>query len=89
MLNVRGGDVECNPVALSYGYIGEEENILFIQKEALCEETEKYLQNFPYWQVLWGFSPPFSAPWDFSLPPLWHPLLPFCKDSSCNAFYPA
>lgn len=45
LLNVRGGDVECNPVALSYGYIGEEENILFIQKEALCEETEKYLQK--------------------------------------------
>lgn len=45
LFNVRGGDVECNPVALSYGYIGEDESILFIQKEALCEETEIYLRE--------------------------------------------
>ena len=37
LFNVRGGDVECNPVALSYGYIGEKESILFVQKEALCD----------------------------------------------------
>lgn len=42
LLNIRGGDVECNPVALSYGYIGEEESILFVQEEALTEETRKY-----------------------------------------------
>lgn len=43
LFNVRGGDVECNPVALSYGYIGGEESLLFIQQDALCEETKKYL----------------------------------------------
>lgn len=45
LFNVRGGDVECNPVALSYGYIGEKESILFMQKEALCKETENYLKE--------------------------------------------
>ncbi len=45
LFNVRGGDVECNPVALSYGYIGERESILFVQKEALCKETENYLKE--------------------------------------------
>ena len=42
LFNIRGCDVECNPVALSYAYITKEESILFIQKEALCEELNAY-----------------------------------------------
>lgn len=42
LLNVRGCDIECNPVALSYGYISKEKTVLFIQKEALTEEAESY-----------------------------------------------
>ena len=45
LYNVRGCDVECNPVALSYGYIGKEKSILFIQDAALTEEAKKYFQN--------------------------------------------
>lgn len=42
LFNIRGCDVECNPVALSYAYITKEESILFIQKEALNEELNAY-----------------------------------------------
>lgn len=43
LINIRGCDVECNPVALSYAYITKEESILFIQKEALGSEIKAYL----------------------------------------------
>jgi len=42
LFNIRGCDVECNPVALSYAYITKEESILFIQKEALDEELNAH-----------------------------------------------
>ena len=42
LFNIRGCDVECNPVALSYGYICKEKPILFIQDAALTEEAKKY-----------------------------------------------
>lgn len=45
LFNIRGCDVECNPVALSYGYIGKEEAVLFIQKNALTEEVEAHLNK--------------------------------------------
>lgn len=45
LYNVRGCDVACNPVALSYGYISKEKNILFIQKAALTEEANEYFQK--------------------------------------------
>ena len=43
LFNIRGCDVECNPVAMSYGYITMEDAFLFLQKKALDEDTEKYL----------------------------------------------
>lgn len=45
LLNVRGCDIECNPVALSYGYISKNKTVLFIQKEALTGEAESYFTN--------------------------------------------
>lgn len=42
LFNVRGCDVECNPVALSYGYIGADDCILFIQKQALTQEAKEH-----------------------------------------------
>lgn len=32
LFNIRGGDVECNPVALSYAYLTAKECFLFIQE---------------------------------------------------------
>lgn len=46
LFNIRGCDVECNPVALSYAYVEEQEAVLFLQKEAVGEETEAYLKGY-------------------------------------------
>lgn len=45
LLNIRGCDVECNPVALSYFYASEEEAVLFIQSKALPEPVKEYLEE--------------------------------------------
>lgn len=42
LLNIRGADVECNPVALSYGYLTMTDFYLFIQEKAVSEELRKY-----------------------------------------------
>lgn len=44
-LNIRGNDVECNPVALSYMYILKDELHIFIQPQAVSEKLEKYLEK--------------------------------------------
>lgn len=42
LYNIRGCDVECNPVAMSYAFITREEAVLFIQKKAFAQETRQY-----------------------------------------------
>lgn len=44
-LNVRGTDVECNPVATCFVFLSEKENILFIDKEKLTAEAKEYFQH--------------------------------------------
>ena len=44
-LNIRGNDVECNPVALSYLYILKEEIHFFIQQKAVSQNVRKYLEQ--------------------------------------------
>lgn len=41
--NIRGNDVKCNPVALSYLFLTKDKNCLFIQKEALSPMAVNYL----------------------------------------------
>ncbi len=43
LFNIRGCDVECNPVALSYAYITQKDAVLFIQDKALTENVKTYL----------------------------------------------
>lgn len=43
IFNIRGNDVKCNPVAVSYAYISRNETILFIDLSKLSEETSRYL----------------------------------------------
>ncbi len=43
LLNIRGCDVECNPVAMSYVYLTETECVLFIQKDTLTAGVRAYL----------------------------------------------
>lgn len=45
LLNIRGGDVACNPVALSYGFVTEKEMYYFIQKEEVTPGFEAYAQK--------------------------------------------
>lgn len=42
LYNIRGCDVQCNPVALSYTYITKETAILFIQENSLDDFVKKY-----------------------------------------------
>lgn len=44
--NLRGNDVDYNPVAVAYGYVSENETILFIDPEKLTEEvTQAYTEQ--------------------------------------------
>ena len=43
LLNLRGGDVACNPVFLSYFLIDGENSTLYVDGEKLTEEVRKYL----------------------------------------------
>lgn len=44
LFNIRGCDVECSPVAMSYAYITEEQAVLFIQDKALDEQVKDYFK---------------------------------------------
>lgn len=46
LLNIRGKDVACNPVALSYGFVTMEEMYLFIQKDAVTKELREYAEKY-------------------------------------------
>ncbi len=45
LMNIRGSDVECNPVALSYGFLTSEDFYFFVQKEEVSEELLNYAQE--------------------------------------------
>ena len=45
LLNIRGNDVECNPVALSYGLIGPDEMYYFVQKEEVTKQAEQHFRD--------------------------------------------
>lgn len=43
--NMRGKDVECNPVFLSYMLIGKENSVLFMQNSEVSTVVKKYLEK--------------------------------------------
>ena len=45
LLNIRGNDVPCNPVVLSYAVVTAEELYLFINGKTLNEEVRDYLRG--------------------------------------------
>lgn len=45
LYNIRANDVDCNPVALSYTFLSKDSAVLFIQEEALTEETKQYFSE--------------------------------------------
>lgn len=46
LFNIRGRDIECNPVAFSYGYITMSDAYLFVQKRAMVEELKQYADKW-------------------------------------------
>lgn len=45
LLNIRGNDIPCNPVALSYLAVNEQSAYLFVQKKAVSMEAAHYLKE--------------------------------------------
>ncbi len=45
LLNIRGLDIECNPVALSYLYLTQKEILLFVQKKEVNKKVARYLKD--------------------------------------------
>lgn len=45
LFNIRGNDVKCNPVAVSYAYVSRKETILFIDPKKLSIEIVDYLKS--------------------------------------------
>lgn len=45
LFNIRGCDVECNPVAMSYSFLTAEKAVLFIQEAALTEDARRHLES--------------------------------------------
>ena len=43
IFNLRGHDVEFNPVAVAYGFVSPTESVLFIDSEKLSDETRRQL----------------------------------------------
>ena len=44
LFNIRGCDVEYNPVAMSYGYITRETAVIFLQEAAVNDEIRSYFE---------------------------------------------
>lgn len=45
LTNLRGNDVECNPVALSYAVITKKDFILFVQEKEITDEVRHYCEK--------------------------------------------
>lgn len=45
LFNIRGGDVECNPVALSYAFVSLDDAFVFLQSDAISEAMRAYLAS--------------------------------------------
>ncbi|MBQ3391992.1 MAG: aminopeptidase P family protein [Lachnospiraceae bacterium] len=45
LFNIRGGDVECNPVALSYAFCGEKDQYLFLQESEKTPALDEYCRE--------------------------------------------
>ena len=56
LLNIRGSDIECNPVVMCYAYISKESSVLFIDERKITDELRIYFKQigislYPYSEV--------------------------------------
>ena len=47
LFNIRGGDVACTPVALSYAVVTKDNSYLFLQDKAVTEELKAWIDKRP------------------------------------------
>ncbi len=47
LFNIRGNDVECNPVALSYAVVTKDNSYLFLQEQAVTAELKTWVEKQP------------------------------------------
>ena len=47
LFNIRGGDVACNPVALSYAVVTKDNSYLFLQEKAVTSELKEWIEERP------------------------------------------
>lgn len=45
LFNVRGSDVECNPVGMSYGYVSRTDAVIFLQAQAVTRKVREYFDK--------------------------------------------
>ncbi|GAB1360329.1 aminopeptidase P family protein [Porphyromonadaceae bacterium] len=45
LLNIRGSDIECNPVVMCYAYISKQRSILFIDERKVTDELRTYFKQ--------------------------------------------
>ena len=45
LFNIRGGDVECNPVAMSYGFVTMDRAFVFLQEAAMTGAVRLHLEK--------------------------------------------
>lgn len=60
LYNIRGKDVNYNPMTYAYAYIDDKRRILFVDNEKLNEENSAYLQEMGIEQM------PYNAVFDFA-----------------------
>ncbi len=56
LYNIRGNDVEYNPVLMSFAYLSEDISVLFLQPEAVTAELKEHLNRadtmiMDYWNI--------------------------------------
>ena len=59
LLNLRGADVDCNPVFVAYAIVEAETATVYLQPEQVAGDTEGHLKESgvgvaPYEEVCWG-----------------------------------
>ena len=46
LYNIRANDIECNPVALAYTFLSEQNAVIFVQDKALTEEAKAHFEKY-------------------------------------------
>lgn len=73
LYNIRGNDVECNPVALSYAFVTMDRQFLFIQDSEVTKEFRRYAEEKNILINHYGAIEEFLSRWNFDAPVMLDP----------------